>query len=556
MAGLKIKTRPATQSRRGSKVRSKIAASTKIGAVPADESAKQGAVALPSPWITSPGSDLVFFVATPILIVPLILLTLRYAGPSQLDLYVAAFGALGHHLPGMMRAYGDRALFSRFKVRFTLAPAFLVAVCLYFAFTEPKATTLLAYLWAVWHAAMQTHGFLRIYDAKRESTAPPTRILDQAACLSWFAAAVLLSPTRVPYVLEGLYMAGVPKIPLPVLQWVQQGVVGLTAVITLAYLVNALAAWKAGRPPSPVKILLLVTTVSFFWYANVTIPNLLVGIVVWELFHDVQYLAIVWLFNKSRAETDPNVGAFTRLVFGRGRAMVLLYLGLILAYGSLDLVRQALPPEFPAKVLGGILAASALLHFYYDGFIWKVRERETRASLGIEGGQEFAPRRGGVPPWLVHGAKWSLFFVLPVSLLAVGWRTGRMDPNEMTLAIVEASSDVPEIQFNLGITLESRGDSEGAIAANRKALSLDPIDPETRLRASINLARSLVELAQRKIAAGASRSAALAENRADWEAALDHVRRARDSFPADPEVARFAEVVEAAASEALRASVP
>jgi len=523
---------------------------------PAHRSAKpvSGAVALPSPWITAAGFDLVFFVATPLLILPLIILSLQYAGPSQLSLYVAAFGALGHHLPGMMRAYGDRALFSRFKVRFTIAPAFLVAVCLYFAFTEPRTSTLVVYLWAVWHGAMQTHGLLRIYDAKRRSTAPLTAILDQAACLSWFATAVLLSPTRVPYILEGLYMAGAPKIPFPVIQWMQQGVVALTATITLAYLVNALAAWKAGRPSSPVKILLLVTTVSFFWYANVTVPNLLVGIVLFELFHDVQYLAIVWLFNKGRAEADPNVGAFTRLVFGRGRAMVFLYLGLILAYGSLHLVQHALPPEFPAKVLGGILAASALLHFYYDGFIWKMRERATRASLGIEGGQEFAPRQGGVPPWLAHGTKWSLLFVIPVTLLAVGAKTGGMGPNEMTLAIVEASPEVPEVQYNLGITLKSRGDLEGAVAANRKALALLPMDPETQLKASINLTRSLIELAQRKIEAGSSRSAALAGNRGDWQLALDEVRRAHDSFPADPMVTRFAEEVEAAASEALRAA--
>src|SRR5215831_15248348 len=102
--------------------------------------------ALASPWITSARFDLFFFVATPLLIIPLILLSLRYSGPSQLYLYVAAFGALGHHLPGMMRAYGDRALFSRFKVRFLVAPVFLVAVCLYFAFTQPRTTTLLVYL--------------------------------------------------------------------------------------------------------------------------------------------------------------------------------------------------------------------------------------------------------------------------------------------------------------------------------------------------------------------------------------------------------------------------
>src|SRR5262249_34708860 len=187
-----------------------------------------------------------------------------------------------------------------------------------------------------------------------------TAILDQAMCLCWFAAAVLLSPTRVPYVLEGLYMAGVPKVSAWVIHSMQLGMAVTTAVVTLAFAVNAVAAWRAERPLSPVKILLLATTVPYWWYTNVSIPNLLVGLVMWELFHDVQYLAIVWLFNQRRAETDPGAGAFTRFVFGRGRTMVFLYLGLILAYGSLDLVSKSLAPDFPAKVLGGILAASAL----------------------------------------------------------------------------------------------------------------------------------------------------------------------------------------------------
>ena len=37
--------------------------------------------------------------------------------------------------------------------------------------------------------------------------------------------------------------------------------------------------------------------------------------VLFEIFHDVQYLAIVWLFNRKRVDTDPQVGGFTRFVF-------------------------------------------------------------------------------------------------------------------------------------------------------------------------------------------------------------------------------------------------
>ncbi len=43
---------------------------------------------------------------------------------QDIYLFVAAFGAMGHHLPGMIRAYGDRSLFERFKWRFILRRSF------------------------------------------------------------------------------------------------------------------------------------------------------------------------------------------------------------------------------------------------------------------------------------------------------------------------------------------------------------------------------------------------------------------------------------------------
>lgn len=67
-----------------------------------------------SPWILDRWRDLVLFVATPFLIVPLFFLARRQWSVQDLALFVAAFGALGHHFPGMLRAYGDRALFRRF----------------------------------------------------------------------------------------------------------------------------------------------------------------------------------------------------------------------------------------------------------------------------------------------------------------------------------------------------------------------------------------------------------------------------------------------------------
>ena len=84
-------------------------------------------------WILSSWRDLILYVGTPLLLIPMFALAQTRWSAQDIYIFVAAFGAMGHHLPGMIRAYGDRALFERFKSRFIFAPIFLLAVCTAFA---------------------------------------------------------------------------------------------------------------------------------------------------------------------------------------------------------------------------------------------------------------------------------------------------------------------------------------------------------------------------------------------------------------------------------------
>src|SRR5215471_6016075 len=170
----------------------------------------------------------------------------------DLILYVSAFGAMGHHLPGMIRAYGDRALFQRFRWRFICAPIFLVVVCAAFSVWDLKGIVLVAFIWGVWHGMMQTYGFCRIYDAKVGSFAEITRRLDFALCGIWFATAVLLSPQRMADTLAMYYSAGGPFIPPAVLRAGQQGFFALALLISAIFLANFIWMWSSGKRPSPV----------------------------------------------------------------------------------------------------------------------------------------------------------------------------------------------------------------------------------------------------------------------------------------------------------------
>src|SRR6266567_3856435 len=123
----------------------------------------------------------------------------------------------------MIRAYGDRALFQRFKYRFIFAPIFLVVVYTAFFLWDLKGIVLVAFIWGVWRGTIQTYGFRRIYDAKAGSFAALTRRLDFALCAIWFATAVLLSSQRMTDTLESYYSAGGPFIPPGLLEGHNKG---------------------------------------------------------------------------------------------------------------------------------------------------------------------------------------------------------------------------------------------------------------------------------------------------------------------------------------------
>jgi Flp pilus assembly protein TadD len=206
------------------------------------------------------------------------------------------------------------------------------------------------------------------------------------------------------------------------------------------------------------------------------------------VFHDVQYLSIVWIFNLNRVQKDPGVGAFTRFLFRRSGALVGVYVGLVVAYGSLNLVSAAMSTGLLRRTLTGLLAASALLHFYYDGFIWKVRERTTRQSLGLSGGTpEQAPAVR--PGWLIHAAKWSLF-VLPVVTLGLAEVQGRAPELDRARAIAQAAPASAAAQEHFGALLAGAGRIDEAVARLREAVRLDPDNAEAQSNLGVVLGRA------------------------------------------------------------------
>ena len=427
-----------------------------------------------NPWILSSWRDLILYVGTPLLILPVFALAQGRWSAQDIYIFVAAFGAMGHHLPGMIRAYGDRALFERFRGRFILAPIFLIAVCVAFYWWDLKGIILVVFFWGVWHGMMQTYGFCRIYDAKMGSFAAITRRLDFAVCALWFAAAVLLSSPRMTETLDTYYASGGLYIAPWLLRGVQQGILFAAIAGSVLFLINFVWMWIKGKRPNPVKLALLVSSIGFWWYCNNVVTNILAGIALFEVFHDVQYLSLVWIYNRNRVEKDSSIGGFMRFVFRRSGSLIGLYIGLIFAYGSLGYLNNHIQMETIQRVLTGIVAASGLLHFYYDGFIWKVRERSTRESLGLTGGSASVASNQFLPSWALHGLKWVAVFIIPLTALWIG-QTHSSTPEVQRAGWLAANLPVGAVSHaKYGLALQEADRLEEAVEQFYIALKFEP----------------------------------------------------------------------------------
>ncbi len=471
------------------KIRSRLGGKKPQGSTstPIESTPKTTSSPVPKLWILSSWKDLLLFVATPVLIIPLVTLAKLRFSVEEISLYVAAFGATGHHLPGMMRAYGDRDLFQRYRIRFILSPLFLLAACMLFAHWDLAGLSVVVLLWGFWHGLAQVYGFLRIYDAKALLFTQLTARLDMLMCVAWFGAGLLYSPGRMVTVLETFYKSGGPLLPASDVHAFQTAwSVGTTAV-TVAFLAHLLGQWRRGQKPNPIKLVLMISSFSFWWYAMVSINNAILGVALFEVFHDVQYLSIVWVYNHRRAESVPGVGSFTQFLFRRGGLMIGLYVGLVFGYGYIGLVPELIDQKTITHSLFGLLSASSLLHFYYDGFIWKVREKSTRQGLGLTGGQDLNETSSGMPGWQVHGLRWNLF-IIPLFFLGRAQFQGQAPTLDQYRNLVALAPGNTEAHGNLGSALLAEGKQEEAIAHYRQAIQIRSDVAETHYNLGVALA--------------------------------------------------------------------
>jgi hypothetical protein len=307
----------------------------------------------------------VWFWATTALMLPPV------AGRGAIALLIAAIAILtfAHLIAVVPRAYFNREVFASNRRRLTIVPVALLAAF----FLSPALLilgALLSVFWDVHHSAMQTFGLARIYEMK--AGGDPHRLRRTDLVLNWAlyvgpiaAGASLLSHFAGFGALRTISLDALAAAP-GVIESHSGLIRGLAiAAWAGAILAAAIAYWSAFRRGyrMPVhKAALLVSTGGVSIAAWGFAPPFMAFAIV-NLFHAVQYFAIVWLKEGSRIRE--------KLRMAPGRRIALpAFLALCGAFGVAYFAAQSF------RLFMAPFVACSLLHFWYDSFVWSVRKKQ------------------------------------------------------------------------------------------------------------------------------------------------------------------------------------
>jgi hypothetical protein len=273
-----------------------------------------------------------------------------------------------HLVAVVLRSHGNPEIRRRYPIRFFAVPAILLVAIVASPWFAVLAAVI-ATFWDVWHSGAQTFGFARIYE--RNAGTPPElgRRLDFWLNQLLYAGPMLAGATLMDHVdsfddfakVGDALLASVPARVSESSQLLTWVVLAVGGAFVVAYVIVYWRLAQRGYRPSWLKLWLVGSTacVSIYsWGFNSWGQAFLIM----NLFHGVQYLALVW------ATEGRRLAARLRTTPHRTLAV---FLGAVFAYG---VGVAALDTSF--TVLWAITIVVSLMHFWYDAFVWSVRKAQ------------------------------------------------------------------------------------------------------------------------------------------------------------------------------------
>ncbi len=261
-----------------------------------------------------------------------------------------------------------------------LAPAVAIATGLVAWLIGIWAVFSVYFYWQWFHYTRQSWGISRAYRAKDGDGLYEDGALDQAIFYAVPVLGILYRSAQNPHTFLGLELA-----VLPVPSWaVSVGSVA-TAALLAYWVVRRIHAWRAGRLAGG-HALYILSHFAIFGVGYIAIQDITFGWLAVNMWHNLQYILFVWLFNTRRFKggVDPKA-RFLSYISQPQRLWLYLATCLVVAlcvYGVLlRMVESLLFASLSATIV--LYQVVNFHHYLVDSMIWKVRKTQIRETLGL-----------------------------------------------------------------------------------------------------------------------------------------------------------------------------
>lgn len=339
-------------------------------------------------YIISPRQDAFWFLTLPFAAVVFALTAQRHL-PGGALAAIALWVTVPHHFVTWLRVYGSSDEFSRFRERFIAGPIMMIFGTYLLIQYAPLSLVLLVTLWDHQHSLMQQYGFARVYDFKAKAGSRMTGRFDLG--LNWilFVNMLVVSPLFSVIWVRMLHEWHV-AIDASAVLLVQQISWTVTGAGLAVYVGHTIWCLRRGYAINPMKYLFLLASYFLWYYTSFTTTFLLVYAIAHRIMHGTQYIVMVYSYLRNKQERGVSDSPLHAWVARSGnvRAFLLLCVAYALLFHALT---EGHIRDFGFGVIGfntnfdlfaySLLSSFALLHYYYDAFIWKVRRPEVQQGL-------------------------------------------------------------------------------------------------------------------------------------------------------------------------------
>lgn len=336
----------------------------------------------PVGWLRGPGFDVGFVagttaialasgalvVADPKLFIPILLL----------DLWLLGY----HHvIATYTRLCFDRDSFRQHRFLILWLPFLVFGATLALALGFGLWVLGSVYLYWQWfHYTRQSWGISQIYRRKSGGLVTEGERLTKVAFYLLPLWGILHRSWQAPEKFLGLELRVIPVPGLLV------DVVAVAAIAALALwaFFRARAFWRGQGPVA--HTVYMASHFTVFAVSYLVIEDLTIGWLVVNVWHNAQYVLFVWLYNTNRYRDgiDPRAQFLSTISQPRNWLAyfaVCLAITLVLYVGISMLEEQFFSLGLPSLII--IYQTLNFHHYLVDGFIWKVRKKPMRKTLGL-----------------------------------------------------------------------------------------------------------------------------------------------------------------------------